>query len=204
MAATVLEVRRLVLAQCPWVNGVELEGIGNGVILVHVDVAADAPADATARINTALNEIRPMCMDFAVSIGTRAAAPLASPSGWLALASLVSDESGAGLTRSLADLVPTLERIHHDADGQGGIEVLASDFEGNAPPAFLERVQKAAEATVSADVRISVRPLPAGDPRGSLDNAGFYIPRRTRALVEFTDQEQERYAARLRRLLDGQ
>ncbi|NOU33859.1 MAG: hypothetical protein HOO96_38690 [Polyangiaceae bacterium] len=203
MAATVLEVRRLVLAQCPWVNGVELEGTGNGVILVHVDVAADAPADAAARIDTALDEVRPMCMDFAVSIGTRPVAPLAPPSGWLALASLVSDESGGGLTRSLTHLVPAVERIHHNADGRGGIEILASDFEGNAPPAFLERVRKAAEATVSADVRISIRPLPAGDPRGSLDNAGFYIPRRTRALVDFTDQEQEKYAVRLRRLLDG-
>jgi len=85
----------------------------------------------------------------------------------------------------------------------GVLQFMVSDFTGHASPELLARVRSAAAAICGAGLPVDVAPLPPNDPRGSLEDLGFIVPRQDKQIVDFTEQDQDTYAARLPRLVQG-
>lgn len=202
MSWTALDIRRGLLARLPWITSLEVEVPSRRKIVLHITLAQEAPENHQVQIAQACNETRPAGVGYTVSFGTHPSQPIEPLPQHLGVATLASDITADGLTRSLLNLVPALDRITQETTPERSLLFLVADFEGNASPAFLAQVRDAASAICCIGIPFEVAALPKDDPRGSLNNAGFIVARKSRKLVEFTERDQDVFAGRLKKLVD--
>ena len=195
--------RRAILARFPWALSVDVESRGPQLI-VHVGVSEHAPSprEAAAVITVALEGVREMGMECAVSIGTTAPPGEPALSGPALLASIAANTTRQGLQEGLVRLVPGLGRLVME-NVHGGLRFLVSDESGVVSTKLLEDVTTSARALCGPSTPTLVLPLPPGDARNDLANPGFIVPRADPVLRRFAEEELHSFARDLPRVLSG-
>jgi hypothetical protein len=119
------------------------------------------------------------------------------------LASLAADQSTSGFKEALVRAVPELRALRIVNDKQTKVTTLqVASADGAASPALVSSVREAAYACAFAGHQFDVVPLPPGETQNQLENAEFLMPRRETDIVRYTEEDEDCFATRIRRLVD--
>lgn len=133
------------------------------------------------------------------------ALPNQSVSPYLALAGLASDQTRDGLPRTLVSVVHDLAKVFIEEEPGRIVTFRVAREDGSAPDELLDRVRTALEVVGYAGIPFDVKPVDPKNPlHADMRRAGFSVPSRHPRLVDYTEDDEVRYAQRIRRLVDGQ
>jgi hypothetical protein len=161
---------------------------------VTEDVREVLSAEKTAGCLFELEEFRPG--------GPQQKAPVPL---YLSLAGLASDQTLSGLPETLVAVVHDLAKVFIEEEPGKVVTFRVAKEDGSAPPDFLDRVRTALGVIGYAGLPFEVKAVDPKNPHHrDMKRAGFMIPDRHPRLVDFTEDDNNRYAQRIRRLVDGQ
>lgn len=131
--------------------------------------------------------------------------PVSAPlPGSLQMASFASDQTGTGLLETLIKAVPTLSRAVIAKQNGDTTLLVAENDSVDGSSGLVDRVGEALAAVGYAGLPLKVASLSANDRRNDLVNSGFVVPRRDTSLVKISEEDEDVFAQRIRRLIDGQ
>jgi hypothetical protein len=123
---------------------------------------------------------------------------------YFTLAGFSSDQSIDGLQRTLVSVVHDLAKVFVEEYPGVKVTFRVAREDGSAPEEFLERVRTAVEVVGYAGLPFEVKPVdPVNLHHNDMHRAGFRVPSRNRRVVEYTEEDENTYALRIRRLVDG-
>lgn len=123
----------------------------------------------------------------------------------LGLAAFATNQSRSGIRDMLLGTVHDLATVV--VEERPGLKVtfrVARD-DGSAPEEFLGRVRTALSAIGYAGFSYEVQAPDPNNPRHrDMSRAGVLVPHRDRRVVEYTEEDENSYALRIRRLVEGE
>lgn len=124
---------------------------------------------------------------------------------YVLLAGLASDQRPSRLSETLVSVVHDLAKVFIEEQKGKGATFRVAKEDGSAPKEFLDRVEAALGVIGFAGLQFEVKAVDPKNPHHrDMRRAGFMVPARHPRLVDFTEDDNDRYAQRIRRLVDGQ
>jgi len=161
---------------------------------VEEDVKEVLAAEKTAGCHFKLEEFNPGNLQQKTSVPQ-----------CLLLAGLASDQSRSGLSQTLVAVVHDLAKVFIEEQQGKVVTFRVAREDGSAPQDFLDRVRTALGVIGYAGFTFEVKALDPKNPHHrDMNRAGFMVPSRHPRLVDFTEDDNDRYAQRIRRLVDDQ
>jgi len=201
---TQASLKRLLQRRTTSIDAVELRPLDRFRVRVFIQpkegVAFD---DAKADVLRVLHDEGSISVLYDVVALDSTVTPLEYVPASVHIASFASDQTRDGLRRTLVHAVPTLGRAVFEEKRGESVRILVAHEDGTSSPALVERVRSTLASVGFAGLPFAVEPLPPNYRRNDLANAGFVLPRRDADIVELTEEDEETYAARIHRLLDG-
>lgn len=123
---------------------------------------------------------------------------------YLSLASLASEQSRDGLPRTLVSVVHDLAKVFVEEEPGRLVTFHVAREDGTAPLEFLERIRTALLNIGYAGLPFEVKAVDPKNPRHvDMRRAGFAVPSRDRRIVDYTEEDEVKYAQRIKHLIDG-
>jgi hypothetical protein len=203
---TQASLKRILLRRAPSADAIEVRPVGPFVVEVRA-----RPAKGLA-FEQAKQELEESLRHEGTAGVLYNVAPLESVSETLSttsvsaslhLASFASDQTRSGLRETLVRAVPTLGRAIFEEEPGKGIRILVAHEDGTSSQVLVDRVRCTLEAVGYAGLPFTVGEVPQGNPRNDVANAGFFLPRRDTDIVKLTEEDEEIFATRIRKLVDG-
>lgn len=205
MSGTRTELKRALFARVDGLAAVEVRSNGPMQAVIYVQPKDGVDFDVLAkRINGALRSFGVAGVGYPVKPYPPPPAPEQAPlSGRFSVATLDTQCTRPGLAESLAKLVPGLARVLIDEEPGKIIVRIAADV-GQPLAPVLAQVRQALAAIVFEGLSHEIVPFVEGDRRGDVNALGILLPKRSVELNRSTEDEHEKFAARLKRLIGGQ
>ena len=202
--ATISTLSRKLRNRVPELNDLSIVPLGPFTFSVKISGDQFPYSELESRVRKVLDKYIPAGVMFEIEEFSPTTSTLSeSLSPILSIAGFACDQSIPGLTRSLVKTVPDLARIVIDQRPGVKIVVMVSRADGTAPASFLRKVESSLRVVGYAGLAFEVVPLPVSDPQFAPKQRAIAIPRRDPAIVEFTEQDDESYALRIRALMTG-
>lgn len=186
------------------IDALEVATVGPFRVQVRARPKAGSFDELKEQIRRALDDDGMMGVLYDIVPYTDRAATASAAPGPVQLASLAADQTVAGLKETLVKAVPALGRARFEEKPGESVRVLVAHEDGSSNDALVKKVQVAIDAVGYAGLAFNVEQLPANEPRNDLANAGFFLPRRDSDIVRLTEEDEERYATRIRKLVEGE
>jgi hypothetical protein len=201
---TQASLKRLLLRRTSVIDGVELRPFDRFQVRVFIQPKNGvAFEDAKAEVHRVLRVEGNLCVAYDVVPLDDTVAPADSVPPSVRLASFASDQTRDGLKETLVRAVPSLGRAVFEGELGESIRILVAHEDGTSSPALVERVRSTLASVGYAGLPFVVEQSPPNHPKNHLANAGFVLPRRDPDIVRLTEEDEDTYATRINKLLEG-